>query len=109
MAAILVSGEPHYNEGKLLNVTRLTNGEGKPTSTGLAQSNAAVSEIEDWHITEDIRKFVFDTTASNSGVKKGCVRVMKILRKSGCSHHICELVAKSCWYSMYQIDLSPEC
>ena len=112
--SILVSGSPHYQEGKLLTVTRLTNEEGKPTSTGLAQSVAATEQMDEWKIREWVRKFVFDTTASNSGVHKGCcVRVMKNLGKvvflCGCRHHICELVAKSCWYSMFQLDLSPEC
>ena len=34
--SILVSGAPHYNEGKLLSVTSLTNEDGNPASTGAA-------------------------------------------------------------------------
>ena len=112
--SILVAGAPHYLEGKLLTVTRLYNEKGKPTSTGQAQAEAVLEQIEQWKVADFIRSFVFDTTASNSGVRKGCcVRVMKSLGKvvffCACRHHICELVAKNCWYSMFKEDLSPDC
>ena len=112
--SILVAGAPHYQEGKLLTVTRLVNEEGKPTSTGLAQAEAVLKEIEQWNLLERIRSFVFDTTASNSGLRKGCcVRVMKSMAKvvffCGCRHHVCELVAKNCWYTLFEEDLSPDC
>ena len=112
--SILVAGAPHYQEGKLLSVSRLVNEAGKPTSTGLAQAQAVLKEVEQWNLGESIRSFVFDTTASNSGLRKGCcVRVMKSLGKvvffCGCRHHVCELVAKNCWYTLFEEDLSPDC
>ena len=38
--AILVSGAPHYLEGKILCICKLTNADGEPTSTGEAQAEA---------------------------------------------------------------------
>ena len=69
--AILVSGEPHFLEGKLLNVIKLVDAEGNPTSTGEAQAEAVIEEIRKWNLQEEIIAFVFDTTASNTGVRKG--------------------------------------
>ena len=41
------------------------------------------------------------------------VRVMKSMAKvvffCGCRHHVCELVAKNCWYTLFKEDLSPDC
>ena len=33
----------------------------------------------------------------------------KVVFFCGCRHHICELVVKACWYSLFQADLSPDC
>ena len=112
--SILVSGAPHYIEGKLLSVTKLTNEDGKPTSTGEAQADAVLKNIEDWGVGEDIVAFVFDTTASNSGRVKGAtVRLQKTLGRPilflGCRHHVSELIVKACWYSVFEADLSPDC
>ena len=111
--SILVSGAPHYVEGKLLSVTKLIDEEGKPTSTGEAQASAVLEQIQAWDIEADIVAFVFDTTASNTGRKKGAtVRLQQILGRPvfflGCRHHISELVVKAVWYSVFEEDLSPE-
>jgi hypothetical protein len=39
--SVLVSGAPHYMEGKILSVTQLVDVEGSPTSTGEAQAAGA--------------------------------------------------------------------
>ena len=44
--AILVSGAPHYLEGKLLAVSLLVDEEGQPTSTGEAQALAALRQVQ---------------------------------------------------------------
>ena len=112
--AILVSGSPSFIEGKLLSVVKLTDGEGKPTSTGEAQAQAVMEQIEIWDITDNIVALVYDTTSSNTGVHKGAtVRIVKQLGRPvfflGCRHHISELVVKACWYSLFEEDLSPDC
>ena len=77
MESILVSGAPHCKEGKLLCVTKLVDEEGIPTSTGAAQADAVMEQVESWGLNENFKAFVFDTTASNSGVKKeATVRLM---------------------------------
>ena len=66
-ASILVSGAPHYIEGKILSVTKLTDDDGAPTSTGEAQASAVLQQIQDWQVDTNNVAFVFDTTAGNSG------------------------------------------
>ena len=111
---ILVSGAPHYIEGKILSVTKLTDDNGAPTSTGEAQASAVLQQIQDWQVNANIVAFVFDTTASNSGRVKGAtVRLQKALARPilflGCRHHISELIVKACWYTIFEADLSPDC
>ena len=45
--SILVSGAPHYMEGKILSVTKLVDEDGSPTSTGEAQASAVLVQIKD--------------------------------------------------------------
>ena len=111
--SILVSGAPHYLEGKLLCVSKLVDEEGKPTSTGEAQASAVLEEIKAWGVEKDIVAFVFDTTASNTGRVRGAtVRLQKELGRHifflGCRHHISELIVKAVWYCMFEQDLSPD-
>ena len=52
-------------------------------------------------------------TASNSGVRKGAtVRLMQGLGIPvfflACRHHVSELMAKACWYAIFEADLSPD-
>ena len=112
--SIIVSGAPHYIEGKLLSVSKLEDEEGNPTSTGEAQAAAVLDQVDAWGLRYNVKAFVFDTTASNTGVKQGAtVRVLKELGRPvfflACRHHVCELIAKACWYSIFEADLSPEC
>ena len=111
--AILVSGAPHYLEGKILSVARLTDDQGNPTSTGEAQAEAVQDEIKAWGLDSNVVAVVFDTTASNTGRHRGAtVRLQKFLKKPifflACRHHVSELIAKACWYSIFESDLSPD-
>ena len=112
--AILVSGSPHYLEGKLLSVTKLVDEDGQPTSTGEAQALAVLVQLREWGVDKNIMALVFDTTASNSGVHRGAtVRLQSALDRPvfflACRHHVSELIIKACWYSLFEDDLSPDC
>ena len=62
--AVLVSGAPKYEEGKLLGVPFIE------SFTGIRQCNATLELIETWGLTDNIVGLVFDTTASNSSISK---------------------------------------
>ena len=111
--SVLVSGAPAYIEGKLLGVPSLVNDEGQATSTGIAQFEGAKECVKLWDVKNNVRGLVFDTTASNSGVKQGaCKRMEDWLDRPvlwlGCRHHIAELISKACWYDLFEDDLGPE-
>ena len=112
--SILVSGAPHYMEGKILSVTKVVDEDGSPTSTGEAQASAVLVQIKDWGVDMDIVAFVFDTTSSNSGAYRGAtVRLQLALARPifflACRHHVSELIVKACWYCIFEADLSPDC
>ena len=112
--AILVSGAPHYLEGKILSVSKLVDEEGNPTSTGEAQAAAGLEQLKIWGVEKNIVALVFDTTSSNSGVHRGAtVRLQTALGRPvfflACRHHVSELIVKACWYSIFEADLSPDC
>ena len=75
--SILASGAPNYVEGKLLGVPSLRDEDGNPTSSGYAQFKGASDFVRIWDIKNSVRGFVFDTTASNSGVRQGACKRME--------------------------------
>ena len=97
----------------MLGVPSLINSEGKPTSTEEAQFEGAKEVVKLWDVKKSLRGFVFDTTASNTGAKQGaCKRMEDWLEDPvlwlGCRHHFAELIAKACWYELFEEDLSPD-
>ena len=111
--AVLVSGAPDHIEGKLIGVPSLVDGEGQATSTGEAQFEGAKEMVKIWDLKNSIRGLVFDTTASNSGVRQGaCKRMEDWLGRPvlwlACRHHVAELIAKACWYELFEEDLGPD-
>ena len=111
--AVLVSGAPSYVEGKLLGVPSLEDDDGNATSTGFAQFKGACDLIKLWDVKNSVRGMVFDTTASNSGARQGaCKRMEEWLERPvlwlACRHHVAEIMAKDCWYELYEDDLSPD-
>ena len=111
--AVLVSGAPNYIEGKLLGVPSLVDEDGNTTSTGLAQFEGARDLVKTWNLENSVRGLVFDTTASNSGVKQGaCKRMEDWLERPvlwlACRHHVAELIAKASWYELFEEDLGPD-
>ena len=97
-----MSGAPHYIEGKLLGVPSLEDEDGNATSTGYAQFKGASDLVKIWDVKNSVRAMVFDTTASNSGVKQGaCKRMEEWLERPvlwlACRHHVAEIMAKDYW------------
>ena len=111
--SILLSGSPDWIEGKLLDVANLQNEEGRPSSSGEVQFEATKNTVLIWDVRDTLRSFCFDTTASNTGVYKGCcIRLSKWLGRPvlhhGCRHHIAELMAKASWYHLFEEDPGPD-
>jgi hypothetical protein len=65
--AVLVSGEGVM---KLLAVPKLIGG------TGEAQAKAIFNLLNEWDIVDRVRLMCFDTTASNTGLKKGACTIL---------------------------------
>ena len=113
-AAVLVSGSPHYTEGKFLTVSSLVDKDGKPTKTGEAQAKEVFEQVKKWGLEKCIRALVLDTTAYNTGLKKGATKRLMILMEKplfflACRHHVSEVIVKDAWYQLFDTDLSPEC
>ena len=105
--AVLVSGAPEYTEGKLLGVPCLMD------STGKSQADASYDLLDVWRLTDNIAALVFDTTASNSGIRKGAATLLehRIGRKLfylACRHHILEIVVGAVWKLLFGKVLGPE-
>ena len=112
--AVLISGSPHYTEGKVLGIPTLTDEEGNPTSTGESQFEACMKLVEEWDIRENICAMCFDTTSSNTGRHRGaCTRLESGYRKDmvfwfGCRHHVIEPIAKVVWYLLFEDNQGPD-
>lgn len=105
--SVLVSGAPHYEEGKLLGVPFIE------SSTGIQQCNATLELIQTWGLTDNIVGLVFDTTASNSGINKGAVKLIeeKLNKKVfyfACRHHISEVIIGGAWEAVFGNVKSPD-
>ena len=68
--AILISGTPGYEQGKLLGVPEIVD------STGSSKTTAIFSLVQQSDLADNIVGLSFDTTASNSGWQNGaCVKL----------------------------------
>ena len=99
MESMVVSGAPGYTEGKIIDVVELTDEEGRPTSTGLAQAEAVYATIQDWGVADNIVAYNFDTTKSNTGPYSGTAIRLNYLQGRpilylACRHHVLDLVRK---------------
>ena len=84
---------PNYISGQFLASPAI------PRGTGLLMANCLNKTVSDFELTSKIEAFVFDTTASNTGVWSGSVTLYeKMLKKAvlwlACRHHIPELIVK---------------
>lgn len=98
--SIVLSCHPQYSEGKLLGIQKMQN------AAGQTQAETTFNIIESWNIKDAVTALVFDTTASNSGWKKGAAKILEDLlgRKvfyHACRHHVYELVVKDVWKSLF--------
>ena len=105
MQSSVVNGAPDYTEGKILDVIELTDEDGNPTSTGLAQAEANIDTIMEWGIANNIVAFNFDTTASNTGHWSGsAIRLNQFLDRPilylACRHHVFDLLAKNTFHKV---------
>ena len=98
--AILVTCPPDFDEGKLLGIPKVSNAKGVTTK------DAILELLEEWGISLDIFALVFDTTSSNSGIRKGAAVLIeqaldyKVLY-FGCRHHVAELLASAAWGKVF--------
>ncbi len=86
--AILVSGN---GIEKLLCIPKLHSG------TALMTASAIVEAVDEWQIRDNIKGLCFDTTSTNTGVKRGiCVLLEqefgRKLLNLACRHHVAEIV-----------------
>ena len=113
MESIVVCGAPRYTEGKIIDIVELTDEDGRPTSTGLAQADAVFNSMEEWGVTDRIAAFNFDTTASNTGINSGAAirlnyRLNRPVLYLACRHHVFDLLAKNTFYKVVGYDPSPD-
>ena len=113
MEAILLSGYPEFEEGKLIGIIPLVDDEGKMSGTGETQCNACITQVRDWGAEGVIVALCFDTTSSNTGrIRGAAIRLHSELGVPllylGCRHHIFELTAKRPCYALFKADPAPE-
>ena len=104
---IVMSGNPHMTEGKVIEVEEIS------SSTGKDQAEAVLKAVEDGGAKNFVHALLFDTTASNTGVKKGAaILIMKELGRPllflECRHHVSELLLKQAWYSLFEDCSGPD-
>jgi len=95
--AVLVTGG---GEEMLLGVPKIGSGTGKQ------QAEACLTTLDEWGIRQQIRGLVFDTTASNTGLKNGaCTFIEHSLDHEmawvACRHHVMELVLASIFRALF--------
>ena len=110
---MVLSGAPGYIEGKIIDAIALTDENGNPTSTGLAQAEAVLLSVMEWGAADNIVAFSFDTTASNTGIYSGAaIRMNNFLNRPilylACRHHVYDLLAKNTFHQIVGYDPSPD-
>ena len=95
--AVLATGG---GEEMLLGVPKIGRGTGKH------QAEACLTTVDEWSIRQQIRGLVFDTTATNTGLKNGaCACIEHSLGQEmawvACRHHVMELVLASIFRALF--------
>ena len=95
--AVLVTGN---GVERLLGVPKIGRG------TGQEQAEACLKVLDDWCLLQRVRGLVFDTTASNTGLKNGaCTFIESTVGQEiawiACRHHMMELVLRSVFTQLF--------
>ncbi|KZS04710.1 Cc8K15.2-like protein, partial [Daphnia magna] len=103
--AILVSGAS--SGPKIIGIPSVAD------STGISQKNAVIEMLDDWQLKQDVAALVFDTTASNTGIRNGCASLIeKDLNRPllwlACRHHMYEVHIKNIWKAVSGNTVGPE-
>ena len=69
--AVLFSGGNQIATPKLLGIPTA------PDATGKSQKDEVVKLLRDWKLEQNLIGIVFDTTASNTGVRSGCAVLLE--------------------------------
>ena len=98
--AVVASGSPTFESGKLLGIQRLENGSGK------AQAESSFELLELWDLARNTKALVFDTTSANSGWKSGAAVLLEERLHTkvfylACRHHVYELIIKAVWKCLF--------
>ena len=102
--AVLVTGNGHE---KLLGIPKMEHG------TGESQAQACTDAIQKWNLRPQIKGLVFDTTASNTGLRSGaCIRIEESLGTElvwiACRHHVMEVILSHVFSCIFGPTSSPE-
>ena len=102
--AILVTGG---GEEMLLGVPKIGRGTGKD------QAEACLIALDDWGLRGQVRGLVFDTTASNTGLKNGACTFLEDsvgqeLAWVACRHHVMEVVLASVFNTLFGASRGPD-
>ena len=89
--AVHVSYTPGYEEGRLLGIPKMGDGKGNTIK------DAVVKAVTDHQLQDNVVALCFDTTAANTGKRKGAaVLIEEELNCKcayfGCRHHVSELI-----------------
>lgn len=82
-------------------------------ATGVSQKDAVIKMVEDWKVKDKVIGLVFDTTASNTGIRNGCaVLIEKDINRSllwlACRHHVYEVHMKNIWQDLSGKTVGPD-
>ena len=105
--AVVLSGAPHLVEGKMLEVEEI------PDGTGRTQCDTTLAVLTACKATDSVKALLFDTTASNSGIRKGAATLLmkelkRVLMWFECRHHMAELFVKPVWIQLFGEETSPD-
>lgn len=82
-------------------------------ATGVSQKDAVIKMLDSWQVTDNVVALVFDTTASNTGIRNGCaVLIEKEINRSllwlACRHHVYEVHMKNIWQDLSGKTVGPD-
>ena len=94
-------------------MVELTDEDGCPTSTGLAQAEAVFDTIQEWGVSDNVVGYNFDTTASNTGPSSGAAIRVNFCQDRpvfylACRHHVMDLLAKNTFNKVVGYAPSPD-